>query len=322
LRKLTKLEVLLSRISPRRKEVNEFRQDLAKTEESINFYIEKIEREHRQHVAEMEARHASDRATEQRLKERIAELEAERKRSLGKGFAAYAFAERTVINQAEEEEQQRKDFAKMLARITHDFKTPIMIIRTAMLMIKEGLKEGSDKKMSDMVLQGADSLSALVEDVLTCNKLEHGAITLEKKRYDIAEQLRYLVNGSRKYASDKGKEIEFNTEPGVFVNADAFRMEQALGNLLSNAIKFSKNKVTVSVKKEGDSAVVTVSDDGNGIEEEMRSKVFKGQEMMTVDLINGNGFGLTNAKRLVDMHGGSIRLVGGSTFVVTLPAEQ
>ncbi|VVB73313.1 Methanogenesis regulatory histidine kinase FilI [uncultured archaeon] len=298
-----------------------FRHDLAKKEEAINAKIAQLEKENREYAAEMESRLSSAKAAELRLKDEIAKLKEERKGSLS-GFAQFDFKAKMIIREAEKEEEARKEFAKMIARVVHDFKTPLMMVKTSMAILEEEPLNDTGKSMTRMALRGADSLQALVDDVLICNKLEHGAIELDRKRYDLADQLRYLVNGSRKDAESKDKEISLNTEIGVFVDADPLRLERAFGNLISNAVKYGKKTVTISVRKEGSSAIVTVSDDGAGMEEKMRSKVFKGQEMMTVDLINGNGFGLTNAKRLVDMHGGNIKLVGGSTFVVTLPISQ
>jgi signal transduction histidine kinase len=174
------------------------------------------------------------------------------------------------------------------------------------------------------IINGARAVRSQVEDILLFNKGMHNAIELNEERYDLAEQLAQIAEGYRYHAAEKGMRIVLQADGPVFINADKKKMETTVfGNLLSNARKFGKKTITIEMKRTAEMAVVSISDDGDGMKGEIREKVFSGKEMITTDLINGNGFGLTNAKRIIDLHSGSIGLeseIGkGSTFVVTLP---
>ncbi|MDO8727960.1 MAG: ATP-binding protein, partial [Candidatus Methanoperedens sp.] len=116
-----------------------------------------------------------------------------------------------------------------------------------------------------------------------------------------------------------------------FIEADKQRFKQILFNLLNNAVKFSKEEggtVTITAKKEGDMAKVSVSDTGIGIKEENIGKLFHKFEQLDSEIsqkYGGTGLGLAITKQLVELHGGEIRAESkygeGSTFTFMLPLK-
>src|SRR5262249_5992414 len=121
-------------------------------------------------------------------------------------------------------------------------------------------------------------------------------------------------------------------QPGFAIRADPVRFEQAVCNLIANALKFTPEGGTIEVEatSEGDTAVISVTDNGVGIQPEMLDSIF---DLFTQDEVTlartkgGLGIGLTLAKRLVELHGGSIRafsqgLGHGSRFELRLPLDR
>jgi len=116
-----------------------------------------------------------------------------------------------------------------------------------------------------------------------------------------------------------------------FIEADKQRFKQVLFNLLSNAVKFSMEEggtVTITAKKEGDMAKVSVSDTGIGIKEEIINKLFQKFEQLDPGIskkYGGTGLGLAITKQLVEMHGGKIwaesKFGEGSTFTFLIPLK-
>jgi signal transduction histidine kinase len=160
--------------------------------------------------------------------------------------------------------------------------------------------------------------------------IESGKLKLEKKKTNLAEFIKRCINLNSFYAEKKNIKLIFEFEENIpDIDIDPSKMEQLLNNLISNAIKFSHNnkRIRINLKKEADKEVlISVKDEGQGIPEKEKEKLFKPFEKLSVRGTAGEsstGLGLAITRKIAEGHGGKIRAestVGkGSTFYVTLP---
>jgi CheY-like chemotaxis protein len=170
-------------------------------------------------------------------------------------------------------------------------------------------------------------MARLVDDLLDVGRAVTGKIVLKRRAVSFSDCVKSSVTtlaaGNPNYSR-----IQLVCEP-VWVQGDAVRLEQVAGNLISNALKFSQSErpVNVSVTREGEFAVLSVSDQGVGIPAEMLPKIFDlfVQAHHTIDRSRGGlGIGLTLVRRLAELHGGSVSASSegdgrGATFTVRLP---
>jgi len=240
-------------------------------------------------------------------------------------------SERETVARLRQLEQLKSDF---LSTVSHELKTPLTAIKTAIGLLGESgaLRSPTEKRLWQNMQRNEERLSALVSDLLDMAHLESGQMTLSQQALDVSEVVQEAVNTLRPLAESKQQCIlvDLPLNPPL-VWADWRRLEQVLANLLSNAVKFAPQngqvRVTVSTLPVGPSApallCISVSDNGPGIPPEEQAHIFdrfyRGSERRT----GGTGLGLSIAKSLVELHGGQLWVeseVGkGSTFHFTLP---
>ena len=218
----------------------------------------------------------------------------------------------------------RREF---VANVSHELRSPITSIRGFAEGMADGVIPPEDHpKYLRLVAEESNRLSRLVEDLLQLSRLEREDAALEMTDFDMNEMLRRAV--IRRMNDLDGKEIDvscdFRKDPCT-VRADRERMEQVVINLLDNAIKFTGQggRITLTTEARGDSAEVTVWDDGVSIPEEDRSRVF--ERFFTSDRAHtsgkGTGLGLSICQRILEMHGRTIELLDtreGTAFRFTL----
>jgi signal transduction histidine kinase len=174
-------------------------------------------------------------------------------------------------------------------------------------------------------------MTRLVDDLMDVSRVALGKISLERKPVDLATLVTAAVDGARPALEERGHrfDLALPAEP-LLLEVDSTRIRQVLQNLLLNAAKYTEPggsvRLSVSAGENGD-IVFRIEDSGRGLTEEERSRVFAPfvQGQHTLDLAEGGiGVGLTLARRLVEMHEGSIRAESpgrgqGSIFEVRLP---
>lgn len=219
----------------------------------------------------------------------------------------------------------QKDF---VSNVSHEFKTPINAIEgyTTLLQGEELSKE--QQECVDKILFNTGRLSGLVGNILLLSRLEHQSIPMKQESYRLDEQIRQAILSLENKWSEK--DIEFQVEmDSVNVTGQAGLFMHVWLNLLDNAIKFSPEKgvIAISLLKKPEETVFTIADDGPGISEESRKRIF--DQFYQADgshRVEGNGLGLALVKRIVDLNRGSIsvknRDYGGCEFKVSLPAAD
>ncbi len=234
----------------------------------------------------------------------------------------------TMTRKLQGVETGRREF---VANVSHELRSPITSIKG----FAEGMADGvipaeEQPKYLRLVADESKRLNGLIDDLLALSRLERDDAKPEMATFDINEMLRRAV--IRRMNDLEAKEIdiscEFETDPCP-VNADSDRIEQVVINLLDNAIKFTPEggKIVLESERADGIAKITVRDSGSGVAPEDRDKIF--DRFFTADRAHtagkGTGLGLSICKRIMDMHGQSIRLLDteeGAAFQFTLQTAE
>ena len=230
----------------------------------------------------------------------------------------------TMTQKLQGVETSRREF---VANVSHELRTPITSIRGFAEGMADGVIPEEEKpKYLRLVADESKRLSGLIDDLLALSRLERDDAKPEMTTFDVNEMLRRAVIRRMNDLEAKGIDIscEFE-EDSCMVKADSDRIEQVVINLLDNAIKFTPDGGKISLEsgtKDG-IAEITVRDNGCGIAPEDREKVF--DRFFTADRAHtagkGTGLGLSICKRILEMHGQSIKLLDtdeGAAFRFTL----
>ena len=222
-------------------------------------------------------------------------------------------------------EMFRKDF---INNFSHEFKTPIVSIRGfAKQLERDDLTDEQRREYLNIIVTESDRLANMASNVLLLSKLENQTIVSDRQDYPLDEQLRRCVLLLEKQWSEKELEPDVELE-NITYRGNEEMMGHVWVNLLSNAIKFSPKggRLTVRLIREQDMAVCSISDEGPGMDEQTRRRVFeKFYQGDTAHATEGNGLGLALVQRIVDLCQGRVDVQSepgaGSTFTVTLPLK-
>lgn len=242
---------------------------------------------------------------------------------------AEANAELELTNrELERADRLKTDF---LASMSHELRTPLHTIIGFSELLAEQIEGPLNEKQARFVKHiHTDSLHLLelINDVLDISKIEADRLELHAETFDFAALVTESLASVRSLAQAKSQVLETELHVPVAVEADRLRMKQVLVNLLSNAIKFTPDGGRIRVEAGVQEAFLAVSvmDTGVGIPAEEHAFIFDKFHQVgatTKGVREGTGLGLAITKRLVEQHGGSIRVHSqpnqGSTFIFTLP---
>lgn len=224
-------------------------------------------------------------------------------------------------------DRMKSDF---LAEMSHDFRSPLTVVRGAAELLsseRPGPLTERQRELVGRAERNVHRLEGFTEDLLEMARIEHGAIELDRVEIDACALVREVVEDHRPTALERGQQIEVSCTPeGVTLLADGSRLRRALGNLVDNALKFAPARTAVSVRtvRSGSSFCISVTDRGPGVAEEERERIFekfsRGRRTATLP---GAGLGLSIARSLAELHGGTITYEdapgGGATFVLRVP---
>lgn len=243
---------------------------------------------------------------------------------------ARQFEVRDLIAQRELSLRHRDEFLAMLA---HELRNPLAPIRNAVYLLGQlPRQEPEFVHCRQMIDKQARHITRMVDDLLEVSRLELGKVELRLQRVELNEGVAAAVESCSASLRGRNHLLDLKLAPdSIAVRADPVRLEQVVCNLVLNAVKFTPDggHIEVEVAREDGSALVAVTDDGPGIRPGMLESIFDlfAQESVTLARTKGGlGIGLTLARRLVELHGGSIRafsdgLGHGSRFEVRLPVD-
>jgi two-component system, chemotaxis family, CheB/CheR fusion protein len=200
-----------------------------------------------------------------------------------------------------------------------------------LLLRMEEIKHSPNlNRMADAVKRNAVAQSKLIRDLLDLSRLRSGKLELNRETVSPVVSIQNAIETVRIDADSKDIEIAVVApDDALFVQADPVRLEQIIWNLLNNSVKFTQpnGRIEVRLEEDGDDIVLTVADNGQGIDTSFLPhifEIFRQADSGTSRAQSGMGIGLAVVQQLVELHGGSVTAcsagVGkGATFTIRLP---
>ena len=240
--------------------------------------------------------------------------------------------ERREAEEALRAGDRRKD--EFLATLAHELRNPLAPLRNALEIQKLAPDDPRVMQQArDMMDRQLTQMVRLVDDLLDVSRINTGKLSLRKDLVELAAVVRSAVDTVRPFVETRRHvlQVELPDAP-VYVAADTTRLAQVFSNLLHNAAKFTPpgGRISLEARRTGDEVEVSVIDNGIGMKPELLGSVFdmfvQGDQSLERAQA-GLGVGLTLARRLVELHGGSIEAHSdgpghGSRFTVRLPAAH
>lgn len=227
---------------------------------------------------------------------------------------------------------------EFLAMLAHELRNPLNALASAaQILNRTDTGEDAAARARDILGSQVDQMARMLDDLLDVSRITQGKIELRKAPMELAPMLKGAAETTRHVIAGQSKELTVSlpSEP-LWLNADASRLQEAVGNLLNNAARFTSDgghiQLTAERAEAGDTgadalAVIRVRDDGIGMTPETLPHVFDlfTQAQTSLDRIQGGlGVGLTLVRQVVERHGGRVEAHSdgvdqGSEFVVRLP---
>ncbi len=239
-------------------------------------------------------------------------------------------------HEAIEKDARRKD--RFLAVLGHELRNPLASIRNAAEVLQQRAPQlGDDERLSvDVIGRQTATLVRLVDDLLDVHRLNEGKLVLRRQPVALATVIDNAIEATQPYLNGKHQSLDVSLpdEP-VFVDGDPVRLVQVLLNLLSNAAKFTPDGGRIAVTLEHDRgaggvavARIRIADNGVGVAPDMLDRIFEAYMQVgepSSVAAAGLGLGLSVARRLIELHGGSIQARSdgkglGTTFTIELAA--
>jgi signal transduction histidine kinase len=206
----------------------------------------------------------------------------------------------------------------------HELRTPIMPILVNVELLTEKL--GSDNEEIRIIVRNAKRLHRLTDNILSVTRIESKSLTLKKEIFDINALIENTAKDEEANIENNQVSISIkNVNHPINIEADRDRMSQVISNLLHNAIKFTKTgTIKVSSKIQNGNAVVSVKDNGPGIDHQIIPILFS---KFTTKSDKGTGLGLYICKNIIEAHDGKIWAENsqdgvGAIFSFSIPVKQ
>lgn len=233
-----------------------------------------------------------------------------------------------VVSRELELARMKSDF---VATVSHEFRSPLTAIRQLAAMLGSGQVPSEQRRQLyyDVLLQQSERLSHLVENVLEAARMDDRQGTLRLEPVDVRALVEQVTAAAQQRVAHEGFRVVAEVDESLpRARLDRETFGRALGNLIDNAIKYSGASRHILVRGFRDDAhlVLSVRDWGAGLHRDEQEKVFerfyRGGDEMTRS-VRGSGLGLTLVRRIVEAHGGVVRVESalgqGSTFTIHLP---
>ncbi len=225
------------------------------------------------------------------------------------------------------DKRQREEF---VAKMTHDLKSPLMVLQGYMQAIRLGMSGDVPPKLRktlDDMERSGKSLHGMIEDLLDVYRLEMGLVQIKRTQCDLAVFLHECCQDRYLEAEEQGIILQVETSnPGDTVALDRKQMGRVLANVIGNAIKFTHRGGSISIRggERNGSVHILVRDSGIGIPAGDLPHIFKKYYRSAQAAgFKGSGLGLALSKEIVEAHGGAIQVESvpgqGSTFTIIIP---
>ncbi len=236
----------------------------------------------------------------------------------------------TASIELEKSDMLQKD---LVANVSHDMKTPLTMIKSYAEMIRDLSGDNPEKREEHLqvIIDEADRLNVLVNDMLTMSKLQSGKISLEKRVFNLTETVEGILHTYKILEEENGYHFVFQCDCDYTVNADEEKIKQVITNLINNAVKFcgEDKTIIVSLKKRGRSVAFRVEDHGPGIAPEELEHIWERYYRSSTNMKReqeGTGLGLSICKEILTLHkakfGTDSTLGEGSQFWFELECQK
>ena len=204
--------------------------------------------------------------------------------------------------------------------VSHELKTPMMAVQGCAEGIHTGVLNAVEA--SGVILEEAEQMSDLIEELLALSRLEAGQANAEFHSMDVRELLYDCLRSTEQLAEQKNLRISlcFDEKP-VLVSCDEVQLRRAFTNIITNALRYAKEEIQIDCRADRGKAVVRIRDDGEGIATELLPHIF---DRFFSTRKGGAGIGLSLAKEIVSLHKGTISASndGGALFEISLPLRK
>jgi len=233
------------------------------------------------------------------------------------------------LSRSLEQLTQTNDELKRFAYVaSHDLQEPLRVITSYLQLLMMNSKDALDDQSNEYITRAQEAstrMRSLIVDLLSFSRVDDKGLVLSN--VDLNQLLSSVVEDLSIVIQQTKAELHI-TEELPIIQADAGQLQSVFLNILSNAMKFqsadNKPIITVSHTESKSGHEISISDNGIGIDEKYHDRIFDiFQRLHTRDEYSGTGIGLSIVKKVINMHGGSIRFVSelnqGTTFIITLP---
>ncbi len=229
----------------------------------------------------------------------------------------------TMTEELASTEMLKNDF---ISNVSHELKTPLAVMQNYATILQSGnLTEEEKKEYAGKIADASKRLSVLVTNILQLSRLENQKIVTHNSDFNLSEQLSRCALGFEEIWEEKELEIETDMDQNIILNSDEELLDIVWNNLLSNALKFTEKGGTIRItaKKDEKWAVITVEDNGCGMNAEAQKHIFdKFYQADTSHATVGNGLGLALVRQIITLLKGEIAVESapgiGTEFEVRL----
>ena len=255
------------------------------------------------------------------------------------GLIARQLNERSKKKLQQQEEKSRierekaflKEKMEFFSEVIHEIKTPLTLMITPLrtIMESEDALDENLKKNLNIINSSTEYMGTLVRELLDFMSVEEHGYVLDLRNMDIVANLKSTCNNFAEIAKERGLQIDVDSQSeSVIVAADRKALVKIFNNLIHNAVKYAESWINVCVAEEQDSVVIRFANDGPQIPADRRADIFKPFVKFTAGnqyAAQSFGIGLSMARKLVEIHGGTLELTDNSEFtefVVTIPLNM
>ena len=231
-----------------------------------------------------------------------------------------------TLTEASQELEKSDMYQKdLIANVSHDLKTPLTMIKSYAEMIRDLSGDNKEKRETHLsvIIDEADRLNLLVDDMLVMSRMQQQKIALEKSDFDIDELIRTQLNSYDILSEQDGYTFKYESPGSIIVNGDEAKIHQVISNLINNAVKYCGNdkEIIVALKKSTKKVRFEVTDHGQGIAPDEINHVWERYYKSSTHHVRpteGTGLGLSIVKEILTLHradyGVDSKLGRGTTF--------
>lgn len=218
---------------------------------------------------------------------------------------------------------------ELMRAVSHELRTPVARIRFGMEMLADEDQYEYRMQQVEMIDKDIEALNHLIDEIMTYAKLEQGTPSLEFEQVQLAKLLQQVVDETEALHTQKQLQL-VAPSPQLFVEAEPRYLHRVLQNFVGNAVRYCENTVRISGGVQDDMAFICVEDDGQGIPEQDRSRIFDAFTRLDdsrTRASGGYGLGLSIVSRIAFWFGGEVVVdtspdFGGARFTMTWPLKR